>query len=92
MALSYIEGPYLNVQSRDNMTDIFADFETRFNEYCIQSGFRDLSRDPITEQVQHYKEPLLEIAALKVYRFLQFDAPTLPLDYPTLPLGMIIVK
>ena len=48
-----------------NISENFKNFALRFNDYCIQSDYRNLDKDPQTEQEEHYKKPLLEIAALR---------------------------
>ena len=50
-----------------NISENFKNFETRFNDYCIQADYRNLDKDPsINEQRNdHYKKPLLELAALR---------------------------
>ena len=48
-----------------NVSENFKSFDLRFNDYCIQSGYRDLEREPDTQKEQHYKKPLLEIPALR---------------------------
>ena len=48
-----------------NVSENFKNFELRFNDYCIQAGYRNLVKDPLTEQADHYKSPLLEISALR---------------------------
>lgn len=48
-----------------NISENFKNFELRFNDFCIQSDYRDLARDPDTEQAEHYKKPILEISALR---------------------------
>ena len=50
-----------------NTSENFKNFELRFNDYCIQADYRDLTKDPntATEREAHYKKPLLELAALR---------------------------
>lgn len=48
-----------------NISENFKNFELRFNDYCIQFDFRNLDKDPQTEKTEHYKQPLLEISALR---------------------------
>ena len=48
-----------------NISENFKNFELRFHDYCIQSDYRDLEKDPDTAQEEHYKKPLLEISALQ---------------------------
>ena len=48
-----------------NVSENFKNFELHFNDYCIQAKYRDLAKDPVTEQADHYKSPLLEISALR---------------------------
>lgn len=48
-----------------NVSENFKNFELRFNDYCIQAGYRDLDKDPETEKVAHYKKCQLEISALR---------------------------
>lgn len=38
--------------------------EYPFNHFCIQANYRNLAKDPFTEQGDHCKSPLLEILAL----------------------------
>jgi len=48
-----------------NVSENFKNVELRFNDYCIQANYRNLAKDPVTERVDHYKSPLLEISALR---------------------------
>ena len=48
-----------------NVSENFKNFDLRFNDYCIQSDYRDLDKDPDNEKAQHYKKPLLEISTLR---------------------------
>ena len=48
-----------------NVSENFKNFELRFNDYCIQANYRNLAKDPVTERVDHYKSPPLEISALR---------------------------
>ena len=50
-----------------NTSENFKNFELRFNDYCIQADYRDLTKDPntATEREAHYKKPILELAALR---------------------------
>ncbi len=48
-----------------NIPENFKNFELRFNDFCIQSDYRDLAKDPATESAEHYKKPQLEISALR---------------------------
>ena len=48
-----------------NVSENFKNFELRFNDYCIQANYRDLKKDLLTEQSDHYKSPILEISALR---------------------------
>ena len=48
-----------------NVSENFHDFELRFNDYCIQANYRDLKKDSVTEQSDHYKSPILEISTLR---------------------------
>ena len=52
--------PELNSIERE----YFKDFEACFNDYCIQTDYRDLVKDPTTAPADHYKKPQLEIASL----------------------------
>ena len=59
--MSSIKRPELKLTG--NICENFKNFELRFNDYCIQSGYRDLSKDENMEE--HYNKPLLEISALR---------------------------
>ena len=48
-----------------NISENFKNFELRFNDYCIQADYRDLTKDPITHPNDHHKKAILEIAALR---------------------------
>ena len=48
-----------------SISENFKNFELRFNDFCIQADYRDLEKDELTEQNEHYKKPVLEIAALR---------------------------
>ena len=48
-----------------NGSENFKKIEFRFNAYCIEAAYRNLARDPVTERVDNYKSPLLEISALR---------------------------
>ena len=48
-----------------NVAENFKNFEMRFNDYCIESEYRDLSKDPDTEKTTYYKKPNIEISALR---------------------------
>ena len=48
-----------------NVAENFKNFEMRFNDYCIESEYRDLSKDPDTEKTTYYKKPIIEISALR---------------------------
>ena len=50
-----------------NISENFKNFEIRFNDYCIQAGFRDLDKDPTdpAELDAHYSKPILELSALR---------------------------
>ena len=37
----------------------------RFNDFCIQANYRDLTKDENTDQEDYFKSPQLEIAALR---------------------------
>ena len=47
------------------MSENFKNFELRFHDYCIQAAYRDLTKDPQTEPDEHYKQPQMEISALR---------------------------
>ena len=51
--------------SSGNVLQNFKKIEMRFNDYCIQSNYRNLEKNPNTEGEEHYKMPLLEISALR---------------------------
>ena len=59
--MSLIKRPELKLTG--NIWENFKNFELRFNDYCIQSDYRDLSKDENMEE--HYNKPLLEISALR---------------------------
>ena len=46
------------------VSDNFKNF-LRLNDYCIQANYSNLAKEPVTERVDHYKSPLLEISALR---------------------------
>ena len=48
-----------------NMSENFKNFELRFNDYCIQANYRDLTKDEATEQDEYYKSKQMEISALR---------------------------
>lgn len=48
-----------------NIVENFKNFEVRFDDYCIQTNYRDITKDPVTEKDAHYKQPILEISALR---------------------------
>ena len=50
-----------------NISENFKNFEVRFNDYCIQSDYRDLEKDPkkADEKTDHYKKAQLELSALR---------------------------
>ena len=48
-----------------NVTENFKNFELRFDDYCIQANYRELSKDAVTERDEYYKSPILEIYALR---------------------------
>jgi len=47
------------------MSENFKNFELRFHDYCIQAAYRDLTKDPQTEPHEYYKQPQMEISALR---------------------------
>ena len=49
------------------MSENFKNFELRFNDYCLQADYRELDKNPTVdaERTEHYKKPVLEIAALR---------------------------
>ena len=53
--------PQLNLDG--NIKENFKNFELRFDDYCIQADYRDLEKDPNSDD--HYKKPLMEISALR---------------------------
>lgn len=53
------------LQLSGNTSENFKNFELRFNDFCIQAGYRDLDKDQETQRAEHYKKPLLEISALR---------------------------
>ena len=48
-----------------NISENFKNFEMRFNDYCVEADYRDLTKDPATEKEAYYLKPLMEIAALR---------------------------
>ena len=48
-----------------NVSENFKNFELRFNDFSIQANYRNLAKYPVTERVDHYKSPLLDISALR---------------------------
>ena len=48
-----------------NISENFKNFELRFDDYCVQADYRDLTKDPHTEKIEYFKKPQLEIAALR---------------------------
>ena len=48
-----------------NVAENFKNFEMRSNDYCIESEYRDLSKDHDTEKTTYYKKPSIEISALR---------------------------
>ncbi len=48
-----------------NMLENFKNFEMRLDYYCVQAGYRDLTKNAETEQAAYYKSPKLEIATLR---------------------------
>ena len=48
-----------------NVAENFENFEMRFHGYCKKSEHRDLSKNPETENPDHYKKPIIEISALR---------------------------
>ena len=55
------------LQLGGNVSENFKNFELRFNDYCIQTEYRDLGKNPTVadELSDHYKKPQLEISALR---------------------------
>ena len=47
------------------MSENFKNFELRFHDYCIQAAYRDLTKNPDTQPNEYYKQPLMEISALR---------------------------
>jgi len=47
------------------MWENFRNFEVRINDHCFQADFQDLTKDPTTAPANHYKNPQLEISALR---------------------------
>ena len=49
-----------------NVAENFKNFEMRFNDYCFQAEYRDLTEDPaiLEQRATHYIKPQLEIAAI----------------------------
>lgn len=50
-----------------NVAENFKNFEVRFNDYCIQANYRDLTKDPSdpVQLTEYYAKPLLELSALR---------------------------
>jgi hypothetical protein len=46
-----------------SISENFKNFEVRFNDFCIQTDYRDLTKHPEVEA--HYKKPVLELAVLR---------------------------
>ena len=46
-----------------NISESFKNFELRFNDYCIQADYRDLTKQQRTEE--HHKKAQYELAALR---------------------------
>lgn len=63
--MANLKRPELNLTG--NITENFKNFEMRFNDYCIQASYRDLTKDPAkADEIQaHYNKSQLEIAALR---------------------------
>ncbi len=62
-AMAHLKRPELKLVG--NVSENFKNFELRFNDYCIQTNYRNLAKNPRTERADHYKSPLLEISALR---------------------------
>ena len=60
--MANLKRPVLNLAG--NVSENLNNFELRFNDYCIQANYRNLAKDPVTEQADHYKSPLLENSPL----------------------------
>ena len=52
-----------------NVGENFHNFELCFNNYYIQANYRDLKKDSVTEQSDHYKSPniILEISICDIH-------------------------
>ena len=48
-----------------NIPENFRNFELRFNDFCIQADYRDLTKDATDNKVEYYAKPQLEISALR---------------------------
>ncbi len=48
-----------------NIVENFKNFEVRFDDYCTQTNYRDITKDLVTEKDAYYKQPILEISALR---------------------------
>ena len=51
--MAHLKRPELKLVG--NVSENFKNFELRFNDYCIQANYRNLAKDPLTEQADHYK-------------------------------------
>ena len=48
-----------------NVAENFKNFELRFDDYCIQADYRDLTKNRETEKDEYYKKKEMEISALR---------------------------
>lgn len=48
-----------------DIVENFKTFEVRFDDYCIQAGYRNLDKDPGKEPLEYFIKPILEVAALR---------------------------
>ena len=48
-----------------NVAENFKNFELRFDDYCIQADYRDLTKNRETEKDDYYKKKEMEISALR---------------------------
>ena len=61
--MAHLKRPELKLAG--NVSENFKNFELCFNDFCIQASYQNLAKDPLTEQADNYKSPLLEISALR---------------------------
>ena len=47
-----------------NIAENFKNYELRFDDYCIQANYRDLTKNRDNEKDEYYKSKEMEISAL----------------------------